>query len=324
MKRILFAALAAFSLAAAAAQTASDYSIVGDLRIGLPGPDIIDSSYTRNPASCAYNIHSSLMASVLMYPSNMAGSAMPIGMVTSLSLPNFSLMNATASYGIPLQGGAEAVTRNLLGLQFGLSTIDLGLKLPFSAALGIGGYMDGQRRGETESGAFAADLGCVANVETLVIEALLQDFYRYDPSGAQAFAGPTAEYKLRLRAKIILDIFFAAGLSSSNNLPDSDFIMEAQMYRFFFSKSLRTGIDLNVRCGLGGSELSIPGQSYGFTLAYLLPELSGLPPGNAFFDKLKTGLSGFAVNARASVTITNSGASNFASPAVSLGMSRFF
>ncbi|MDP3176396.1 MAG: hypothetical protein Q8M76_00745, partial [Spirochaetaceae bacterium] len=237
----------------------------------------------------------------------------------------FCLMNTSVSFGLG-GPGYYPVTKNLLGLQFGLSTLDLGIKSPATVALGLAGYIDSENRDHVESGSFVSDLGCILAVESLSIEALLQDIFRYSQDGAASFAGPTAEYKLRMKTKLILDIFFMAGLGTTRNIPGSDFLTEFQMYRFFFSRSLRTGIDLGIQNHIVTAGLTIPGQSYGFTIAYFLPELpdqAGAKGADAW-SPLRNALTGVALNARAMVMITNDGDRSTASPVLSLGLSRFF
>ncbi len=323
--RLFYRILFSFLALSAWSQTASDYTITGDARLGLPGPDIVESSYTRNPASCAMNIHSSLMMGALAYPAHINGASSPVGLFTALSLPNFSLMNTTANFGLWENEVLVAVTKNLLGLQFALSTLDLGIHSPLKVSLGLGAYADGEKRGEQTSASFVADLGCIATIDDLSIEILAQNLYRYSLSGESSFAGPSSEFKARLRSKLILDIFFSLGIATANNIPTADMVMELQMYRHFFSQSLRTGIDLNVQCDFSPTEFLIPGQSYGFTIAYFLPELSK-PSGDKkdFLSRISEGMKGFALYGRGAVTIINGDENPSASPVISLGLSRFF
>jgi hypothetical protein len=326
MKRAAIAALAALVALSAAAQTAADYAITGDFRLSLPGPDIIDSTYARNPASCSLNIHSSLSFGAIGYPSYSGGVlSVPIGLFTALCLPNFDLVNITAGFSTQEGGREIAVEKNLLGMQFGLSTLDLGAKLPVTAALGLGGYMDAESRDGTESRSFVMDAGASLGYESLLAEILCLNLLSYSPAGGFAFAGPRAEYELRLKTRIILDIFFSAGLSTALSIDPADFILEAQMYRFFFSESLRTGIDIKVFCDAAPSGLVIPGQSYGFTLAYFLPDFARLvDPKQKALATFLSYLNGFALNARTMVTIMNGDGTSTASPVLSLGLSRFF
>lgn len=321
MKRKAFAF--SFLLLGALLQAAesTDYYSFGENRANLPGPEILTSVYAENPAAIADAIRNSVAFSLI----GLFGPLGPtMGMAYTLSIPGFTVLGITEN--------ADAVTTDLLGIQFGLSSRSFLPDLPVRLAAGFSILRASRLEASVQDSSFRLDLGVSAAFASLRVDALVKNAAVL--GSASSFLGSGAEYGASVGGKLILDIDCVLGLAYGPALAAStaegvELEATLKFIRYFFDNSLRAGMELAAYADFDAPANALPVVVYGLALSYVLPDFfPGGKTGKAYFpDILASGLSflrNLSIDGSAEVIVNNFPGRQGMRAIVGFGLTKFY
>jgi len=303
------------------ADESTDYWIFGENRANLPGPEILSSVYSENPAECADAIRNSVAFDLI---SLIGPAGATWGTAYTLSIPGFCALNLTETAG--------GITTDLLGVQFGLSSRSFLPALPVQVAGGLA-LLRSTRTEASVSSSFRMDLGLSAAFASLHIGALVKNAAEADSAGLSIF-GSKAEYGASVGGKLILDIdctlamAFGPALSASST-EGVDLAGSLKFIRYFFDNSLRAGVELRAYADFDTPSNSLPVVEYGMALSYVLPDFfpGGRSDGDYAGNLLASALSflrNLSLDGSTMVIVNNFPGREAMRAVVGIGLTKFY
>ncbi|HCM27494.1 MAG: hypothetical protein A2Z99_03525 [Treponema sp. GWB1_62_6] len=334
MKKLIIAVLSIYCVASAWAD--HDYIFLGDERASLPGPNLPGSFYDDNPASTADSVFNALSVGFGFYPGSLSSAGSDSngkGTNFVLSISNFRLVQISGQALVYDMGSdvPSSVLKDMLALQFGLSSVDLGLDLPVEIAAGVQlnrltrilaeDEVNGTESGVQEAG---LDLGVIFSSGIVKISGRAINLFLHKLGGDEA-ATAGMDLEGGLSGKLLLDIGYELKVSSAMAYDFVDFSVSGQLNRNFFSNSLQTGVLLKTFIDSDSRERSLPIYQYGMAVSYTVPGLK--PPAkllNPVSATVAGTFSGLVINGRASIQVCNLAGLEATVPVITFGVAKTF
>ncbi len=330
MRKLLAIVISVF-FSLVSAQAEHDFIFLGDERAAMPGPNLPGSFYDDNPATVAETAFNALSVGFGFFPSSISrGGAERNGYGSNfvLSIPNFRLFQISGQSQVHDIGSdvPSSVFQDMLALQFGLSTLDLGIELPVAVAAGV--QLNRLTRGlaedavnVSESGVqeAALDLGIVLSSGIMKLSVRAMNLILLKLGGEEDSAS-SLNFEGGLSGRLLLDIGYELKLATAMAYDFVDFSIAGQLSRSFFSNSLQTGVLLRTYVDASSTERRLPIYQYGMSVSYAVP---GLGSASGALGLLNL-FSGLVLNGRASIQISNLDGLEATIPVVALGIAKSF